>query len=254
MSGFVDVSNMSSLEIKRLGQMDDNSDGYEPRFVPRAAAGIKFSVSDVWAAACAAQRVNGEYLKEGRNTYDSNGQILSTKRRNRDIMMEFLHNPDRLLVQDVERGEHCQQFLQNDLTFRTLKGKISDFDSAVRKVLAVSDHFDTHHHKYELAIAACLPASVSRSEERQKSDQRIQFANGGLIGNVNDKVTLNVEVLSANYSQQYNIYWIRAITDCQQPVFFSNKQKFDIGSVLAVKGTVKAHKDNLTQLNRVKVL
>jgi hypothetical protein len=58
----------------------------------------------------------------------------------------------------------------------------------------------------------------------------------------------------STYSPQYNIFWIRAITDQDQPVMFSNKQKFDAGTSITIQGKVKAHKDNMTQLNYVKVL
>jgi hypothetical protein len=209
----------------------------------------------VWAAACAAQRINGEYIKETVYGYpDGHHPAQIVKRKNRDIMMEFLADPTQLTVDDIERGEHCRKFLDSDLTFRTLKNKTGEFDTAIRKVLAVQDLFDSYQHKYELAIVACLPQSVERSELRQNSDERVQFATGGLIGKEGDKVELNIEVLNSNYSKQYNIYWVRGVTDADQAVFFSNKASFDAGTHLTIKGTVKAHKDNLTQLNRVKVL
>lgn len=261
MPGFVDVSGMSYEDVRRMGHNDDydeETNAYSRKkfktYAPRPAT-VSYAVSDVWAAACAAHRVNGGYFKE--YVYEWDESLKSNKivmRKNRDVMMEFLANPDRLLVDDVERGEHCRQFLDNDLTFRTLKGKISEFDTATRKVLAVNDRFDTYHHKYELAIVACLPQSVERTEMRQESETRVKFAKGGLVGEPGDKVDLVVEVISANFSKQYNIYWIRAITEQDQPVFFSNKEKFDVGTHLTIKGTVKAHQDNLTQLNRVKVL
>ena len=218
------------------------------------SASVKYSVSDVWAAACAAHRVNGGYFKECQFEYTDNQPPKLVKDRNRHIMMHFLANPDHLLVEDVERGEHCRKFLENDLTFRTLKGKTTEFDNAIRKVLAVENHFDTRQHAYEFAIVACLPQSVERSETRQNVDERLGFAQGGLISRVGDKITANIEVISANYSQQYNIYWIRAITTQDQAVLFSNKEKFDAGSHLKIQGKVKAHRDNLTQLNYVKVL
>ena len=269
MPGFVDVSNMTAEEVRRMGHADDCDDvdfqprrsfkrnpyGYNDNNRPARSVSARYSVSDVWAAACAAQRINGEYLKEPQRVFDkATGLTHDAKKRNRDIMMEFLANPTQLTVDDVERGEYCRQFLQNDLTFRTLKGKTGDFDTAIRKVLAVQDQFDTWHHKYELAIVACLPASVERSEVRQNSESRVQFATGGLIGEIGNKVDLNVEVLNSNYSKQYNIYWVRAITEADQAVFFSSREAYDPGTHLTVKGTVKAHKDNLTQLNRVKVL
>ena len=65
MPGFVDVSNMSDLEIKRLGQMDEDDVDFQPRRSfkrnpygytdsnrPARPASAKYSVSDVWAAAC----------------------------------------------------------------------------------------------------------------------------------------------------------------------------------------------------------
>ena len=261
MPGFVDVTGWTSEEVRRLGHADDYDDvDFQPRrkFNSQATtrpANVQYTVSDVWAAACAADRINGGYVKEYVYEWDEATQTNKVVRdKNRHIMMHFLADPTRLTVDDIERGEHCRNFLQSDLTFRTLKGKTGDFDNAVKKVLAVQDKFDEWKHKYELAIVACLPASVARSEQRQRSEERVQFATGGLIGNVNDKVMLNIEVLSSVYSQQYNIYWVRGITEADQAVFFSNKVKFDEGTHITIRGTVKAHKQNLTQLNRVKVL
>ncbi len=252
MSGFVDVSGMSYQDVKRMGQQDDVD--YQPRRAYTSVPSRKFSISDVWAAACAAQRINGEYLKEGRNAYDDNGQVISTKRRNRDIMVEFLDNPDQLLVEDVEQGEEVRNFLQNDLTFRAIKGKLTEFDSAVSKVLAVKEKFDTYKNKYELAVVAALPASAARTKAHQAQAERTRFAKGGLIGKAGDKISAQVEVLSAVYSKNYGIYWIRGITDQDQPVFFSSKEAFDTGTWLTVRGTVKGHRDDVTQLTRVKTL
>ena len=262
MPGFVDVSNMSREDIRRMDHAADYDDvDFQPRrkiansYSTSRPASAKHTISDVWAAACAADRINGGYVKEYVYEWNEVAQINKVaKDKNRNLMMHFLANPAQLLVEDVERGEYCRKFLENDLTFRTLNGKTSEFDNAIRKVLVVKDHFDDHFHKYELAIVACLPQSVERSEIRQNSESRVQFATGGLVGKVGDKVEFNVEVLSANFSKQYNIYWIRAITETDQAVFFSNKESFDLGTHLSIKGTVKAHKDNLTQLNRVKVL
>ena len=260
MPGFVDVSNMSREDIRRMDHAADYDDvDFQPRrkfgYNPQVRLDVaKYTLSDVWAAACAADRINGGYFKENIYQWDEAHNNKLVNRKNRDIMMEFLADPTQLTVDDIERGEYCRQFLQNDLTFRTLKGKTGDFDTAIRKVLAVTGTFDSYHHKYELAIVACLPASVTRSELRQNSESRVQFARGGFVGEVGDKVDLQVEVLNSNFSKQYAIYWVRAITAADQPVFFSSKESYDPGTHLSIKGTVKAHKDNLTQLNRVKVL
>ena len=259
MPGFVDVSGWSSEEVRRLGHADDYD---EPvRNYKRAPARtntvlqVGHSVSDVWAAACAAQRINGGYYKESSYEWDEVANINKlVKRRNRDIMMEFLQNPGQLLVEDVEAGEQVRDFLQKDITFRAIKGKLTEFDSATSKCLAVTDRFYTVSHRYELAVVAALPNSARRAQERQTAQERIQFAQGGLIGNIGDKVTINLEVISAVYRQQYNIFFVTGITAKDQPVTFGFKEKFDVGTHITIKGTVKAHRDNLTQLNYAKVL
>ena len=43
-------------------------------------------------------------------------------------------------------------------------------------------------------------------------------------------------------------------TSNNETVFFAIRQPFDAGTVLTLRGTVKAHRDNQTQLNRVTVL
>ena len=260
MPGFVDVSGMTYQDVRRMGHEDDYD--HETKRFGRVAPPCTntvlqtgHSVSDVWAAACAAQRVNDGYYKEASYLWDEAARVNRiVKRRNRDVMMEFLQNPQQLLVDDVEAGEQVRDFLQKDLTFRALKGQLTDFDQSVSKCLAVTERFYTVSNRYEMAVIAALPNSARRSQQRQDAQQRIQFARGGLIGSVGDKITANAEVISANYSQQYNIFWVKAITDQDQPVIFSSRQKFDVGTSITIQGKVKAHRDNLTQLNYVKVL
>jgi hypothetical protein len=261
MAGFVDVTGWSAREVARLGHEDDASDEFRPRRVQRRPVQVTpggghpgFAAADVWAAACAAQRINGEYLKEGRNTYGEQGEVLSTKMRNRDLMLEFLHNPDRLLVEDVEAGEQCQHFLRNDLTFRGLKGQLTEFDQSTQKVLAVAERFFPQQHRYELAVIACLPQSHQRSMARQEQQARLKRATGGVFGSVGEKVSMAVEIVSANYSQNYNIYWIYAVNDADQPVIFSYKSALTAGDRHTITGTVKGHRDAKTQLNRVKLV
>jgi hypothetical protein len=233
--------------------------GYNPRHGARgikpAVTGYKYSVDDVWGAAVAAQRVNGEYVKEDQYSYDlTTNERTLTKKRNRDIMMDFLSVPNTITDEDRNVGRECRKYLQNDLTFRALKGQLSAFDASVSKVVAVEDEFDSAQHRLELAVVACLPQSHQRSLVRQSVQDRVQSADGGLVGNIGDKVSLTAEVVSANYSQTYGIFWVTAITADNQAVFFSNKEKFDTGTWLTIRGTVKAHRDGKTQINRVKVL
>ena len=214
--------------------------------------GDLFPVATVWAAACAAQRINGRYIKQDEFNYPEGGQAVLTA--SRTIMKELLANPDRLTAQDFEQGAECKTFLQNDITFRALKNKLTEFDSATSKVLAVEENFDSAQHKYELAVIASLPASRTRALERQATDSRVRQATGAYVGAVGDKVALDVEVIKTNYSQQWNTWYATAITSDNRAVFFAFREQLTIGNSILIKGTVKAHRSGTTQLNRVKIV
>lgn len=259
MPGFVDVSDMTSEEVRRMGHADDyDAEPYQPRrtWQPRAKpAGIKHSVDNVWGAAVAAQRINGEYLKEEKRTFDMvTGEVVNRKLRNRDIMADILANPAVLTVEDIAQGQECRKFLQQDITFRALKGRLTDFDSSTSKVLAVEDEFDTVKHKLELAVVACLPASHARALERQDTQERVRQTTGDHVGNPGDKVRLAVEIIKSNFSQQWNTWYATAITADNCAVFFAYRQELAKGAKHTIQGTVKAHRDGSTQLNRVSII
>jgi len=260
MPGFVDVSNMTALEVKRLGQMDDyDEEPYQPRrtWQPKAKpAGMKHSVDNVWGAAVAAQRINGSYVKE--TVYKVDPEMSSNtvveKQRNRDIMLDILANPAVLTVEDIAQGQECRKFLQNDITFRALKNKLTEFDGSVSKVLAVEDEFDTVKHKLELAVVACLPQSHARSLERQAVQERVRQTSGAVIGTPGVKVQLAVEIVKSNYSQQWNTWYATGVTADNSAVFFAYRQELVKGAKHTIVGTVKAHRDGSTQLNRVSII
>ena len=260
MPGFVDVSNMTALEVKRLGQIDDyDEEPYQPRrtWQPKAKPqGVTHSVDNVWGAAVAAQRINGSYVKETQYKVDPemSSNTVIDKRRNRDIMVDILANPAQLTVEDIAQGQECRKFLQNDITFRALKNKLTEFDGSVSKVLAVTDEFDTAKHKLELAVVACLPQSHARSLERQAVQERVRQTSGAVIGTPGVKVQLAVEIVKSNYSQQWNTWYATGVTADNSAVFFAYRQELAKGATHTIVGTVKAHRDGSTQLNRVSII
>jgi hypothetical protein len=259
MPGFVDVSNMTSEEVRRMGHADDYDEEpqrYGFRKTSHPVHQVGYSVSDVWAAACAAHRVNGEYRKETKPIADPEnpGRVLSVQLRNRDVMLEFLQNPDRLTVGDVETGEELRRWLNNDLTFRALKSQLTEFDSAAQKCLAVKDKFYSVGHRYELAVIAALPNSFFRAKTRETVQDRLAETTGKYISNIGDKIKLDIEVIQTVFSKNWNVNFVTAITPDNHAVFFSYRPELSNGSKHTVIGTVKSHKDGKTQLNRVSII
>ena len=245
MPGFANVSNMTSRQIQRMGHADDTTP-YRAKTRTQKVT-VNYNADDVWSAACAAQRINGSYIKL---SVISESDPATTKLSNRMIVEQLLADLSSITDEDREQGVKVRAFYQA-YTFKILQGKqLSDFDNTA--MLIANREVITGN--YDVAVIASLPSCYERGVVRQSADQRINFATGGFIGKANDKVTASVEVLKSVFSMKWNTNYVTGITTDDQVVFFAYKESLDIGKVLNINGTVKAHRDNSTQLNRVKVI
>ena len=245
MPGFANVSNMTSRQIQRMGHADDTTP-YRAKTRTQKVT-VNYNADDVWSAACAAQRINGSYIKL---SVVSESDPATTKLSNRMLVEQLLADLSGITDKDREQGKKVRAFYQA-YTFKILQGKqLSDFDNTA--MLIANREVITGN--YDVAVIASLPSCYERGVVRQSADQRINFATGGFIGKANDKVTASIEVLKSVFSMKWNTNYVTGITSDDQVVFFAYKEALDIGKVLNINGTVKAHRDNSTQLNRVKVI
>ena len=245
MPGFANVSNMTSRQIQRMGHADDTTP-YRAKTRTQKVT-VNYNADDVWSAACAAQRINGSYIKL---SVISESDPATTKLSNRMIVEQLLADLSSITDEDREQGVKVRAFYQA-YTFKILQGKqLSDFDNTA--MLIANREVITGN--YDVAVIASLPSCYERGVVRQSADQRVNFATGGFIGKANDKVTASIEVLKSVFSMKWNTNYVTGITTDDQVVFFAYKESLDIGKVLNINGTVKAHRDNTTQLNRVKVI
>jgi hypothetical protein len=245
MYGFANVSNMTSRQIQRMGHADDSTP-YRAKTKTQKVV-VNYNADDVWSAACVAQRINGSYIKL---CIISEADPATTKLSNRMIIEKLLVDQSGITDEDREQGKKVRAFYQA-LTFKILQGKqLSEFDNTT---MLISNR-EVITSTYDIAVIASLPSCYERGVVRQSADQRINFATGGFVGKAGDKVKLEIEVIKCTYSQIYNVFFVTGITTNDQPVFFSYKNKVPTGDTMNIYGTVKAHRDNITQLNRVKVL
>jgi len=217
--------------------------------------GTKYPSALVWAAAVAAHHINdNRYIKTPEWDHQAETPVLKF-RTNREVFAELLANPDRLDAGDYQAGQECREWIRGDITFRAIKNQLSDFDLSVQKVLAAEENFDSNIDKLALAVVPCLPASQARGVARQESDSRLRQTVDEHVSTVGSKVNLEVEVLRAVYSQNFNTWFVTAIDNQNRSVFFSYRGPLEIGSKHQISGTVKAHRDNnTTQLNRVTII
>lgn len=208
---------------------------------------LNFNADDVWSAACAAQRINGSYIKSS-TIYESDPEL--TKLSNRMIVEKLLTDPSSILDEDREQGKKVRAFFQA-YTFKILQGKaLSEFNNTAMLIA----NRDVITSTYDVAVIASLPSSYERGVKQQTIDQRINFARGGYVSTVGSKVTLNIELLKQLWSEKWNTWYLTGITEEDQVVFFAHKTQYDIGTHLTIQGVVKGQRETSTQLNRVKVI
>jgi hypothetical protein len=172
------------------------------------------------------------------------------KEINRDIINRLIADPSQITDADRVQAEAVRKYYKG-FTFKILQGKmLSEFDNNAM-VIANRDVIEA---TYDIAVIASLPASYERAVKRDNLNRKIDSASGGFVGRVGDKVKLTVEVVRSVFSQQWNVFFITGITNDDQAVFFSYREAIPAGRTIVAQGTVKAHRDNSTQLNRVKLV
>jgi hypothetical protein len=98
-----------------------------------------------------------------------------------------------------------------------------------------------------------LPQSHQRAVQRLEVQDRLAATVPQAVGEISSKVRLTVEVVSSTYSQNYGVYWIKAITTDNRAVFFAHKNSLAPKSSHQITGSVKRFDNGQTQLNRVKI-
>jgi hypothetical protein len=132
-----------------------------------------------------------------------------------------------------------------------LKRPLSGFEETLNRAVGL-DEFALEIHQLEIAIVASQIRTYRTGVEHEK---RMWGTDTSPVAAVGTKVECQVEVAKSVYGQNYNTNYIRAVTvDTRKVVMFTYREGMDPGTVLTIQGTVKAHREDCTQLNRVKVL
>jgi hypothetical protein len=255
MAGFVDVTEMSDAQVKRLCQADDPTVDTLPARYSRAGRSTatksnQYDGSLAFAAACAAYTVLGnKYVKAGAWSNEPDGSVRPVQ-SNRDMIQNLLANPDRITQADRDMAELVLKYYRGFM-FKIVSGvALNEFDS---KALALANSQTISER--DLGVLAYLPQGYDRATQRQSAEDRIHDARGGHIGQLGSKHTFSAEVLRSVYSTNWSCFFVTGITSGDQVVFFSHKDGLPIGTNITATGTVKAHhSDGKTQFTRVKFL
>jgi len=208
---------------------------------------VNYSADRVWAAACAAYRVNGGYFKYPE--VSAEGQII--KPTNRELVRLYLADAcdHSVTPADVEQGRRCRQDLVNAATMTALKNQATEWTLLSAQMASL----DTVTTDYEVSVITAMPKSHSQNLARETVDSRLAYCESDPLGRVNDMITAQGEVVRSNYSAKYTTFYVTMITDSNHQVFFAYRESLESGQQIKLRGRVKRHADRATQLSRVKL-
>jgi hypothetical protein len=199
----------------------------------------------LWSAACTAYRLNNGYLKHPETIGD---QVIRPS--NREIVRRALADPILITDADRELARNCRQHLATAVTMQALKTELGEWAKITAKVCDL----DTVDSIYDFSVITAMPHSYIKQLKKESVDARLARCEPGGIGKLGDKIELAVEIIRNNYSAKFNTWFVSAITQDNFAVYFAHREEIQPETHLTIRGTVKRHNDQSTQLNRVKVV
>lgn len=206
------------------------------------------STLDVFAAACAAQRINGEYLRSPQIVYNEQTHQSETVREaNKHLMGQLLHDSTKFgMITDADRtqAETIRTYFQCKL-MDVLANTASEF-TKMTVSLASQEEIKSNNF-YAMAVIASLPTRYERSSKREDAQLLSQH-----FGQIGDRISGEFDIIDCHYSNNWNTWYINAAFN-NNIVLFAYKNELE-KKRYSFSGTVKSHRDNnVTQLNRVRV-
>ena len=213
----------------------------------RAKPMLNYTADQVWAAACAAYRVNGGYLKHP----EVNDQGVITRHTNRDLVRRYLLDAGEHYVTAADRrqGTKCRLDLLKQATMSALRNRATEWDLLTAEMAGLG----TITTDYEVSVITAMPKSHAQNLPRETVDGRLAYCDSTPVGPVNHRVDIEGEVVRSNYSNQYNTHYVTVITEDNRQVFFAYRERIEPGANIRICGRVKRHADRATQLSRVKI-
>ena len=199
----------------------------------------------IWAAACAAYRLNNGYAKVADMIGD---QVIRSA--NKDVVRQCIDDTTLITDADREQAEQCRRHMASSVTMRALKTELQEWDKVVARICG-QDEVNTG---YDLAVISAMPHSYANYLAKEAVSARLVRCEDDHVGKLGDKVELAIEIVQNNYSTKFDTWFVSGITLDNHAVFFAYRESLKSNLVINIRGTVKRLVDRATQLNRVKIV
>ena len=129
-----------------------------------------------------------------------------------------------------------------------LRGELRDFRKTLFEAVSQTAFLSTNTMHMAVIASQIRAWRAGVAEEEARDDVA-----PGYLAPVGTKVQAAVTVIRSVFSQNYNVYFVTAKTDSRHMVFFSYRDRLEPGHQCGIAGTVKQHRNDSTQLNRVRM-
>jgi hypothetical protein len=225
----------------------------------------EFPIQQVLELACAAQRVNGAYVKEMENVYAEDGVHMYYKQSNKMLMLCTLDHtiwtadpkdapmPLKVLSEDVVQAEEIKRHFRKFM-FGAIEGE-NDFQTSINSILS-GDTVKQNQFGY----VACLPSVHVRDIAQTNVKRAARQVEPGCLAEVGTTIKdLDAEIISSIKSKNFVGWNIDAIIN-NKMVSWMNKTDLELGPAVVVKAKVKdcnkhwKHQNDVTRLHYVKAV
>jgi len=223
----------------------------------------EFPTQQVLELACAAQRINGSYVKEDAPVYSEDGAFMYLKHTNKmQMLCTLLPNnwtadpkdspmPLKVMPEDTVQADEIRKHFRKFL-FSAIEGE-NDFQTNINTILS-SDTVKQNQFGY----VACLPSVYVRDIAQTKVKRAAQQVEEGHLAEIGIQLKdLDAEIISSVKSKNFEGYNIDAIINNRMASWL-NKTNLNLGACVIVKAKVKDHSkhwkhgNDVTRLNYVK--
>ena len=223
----------------------------------------EFPTQQVLELACAAQRVNGAYIKESQAVYTDDNVYVYSKQPNKIVMLCTLDPaywtsdpkeapmPLRVLPEDTAQADSIRLYYKR-LLFSAIEGD-NEFLTTINSILS-SETVKSN----QIGYVACLPSVCARDQVQNKIKKAARQVDEGYLADIGSSLKdLDAEIIASIKSKNFEGYNIDAIIN-NKMVSWLNKTNLDLGPCVIVKAKVKdhnkhwKHQNDVTRLNYVK--
>ena len=223
----------------------------------------------VFAAACAAQRINGEYVKRADANYGAkygfrNPKAISTSVESNatklynSAIMKILLASDRsdILPEDYSRAEEVRSHFCSMITL-IFSGDARDF---IKDAIEASVAEEIPNAGKIFGIVASLPSifekNTKRSIERATLNEMIAESTP-IEGMIEEPVRFNVTVIDSIYKERFGSRAVNVKVNNvsgNHVLFFFDKKEWTKGNKYNISGRIKNKQNQITQLHYVRQL